>query len=94
MKEFVEQLIAHLKAKKGWCSSRTCGAATDEVRKFAEEYKPRTNADRIRSMDDAELAKHLYLCPVTLGEGDCIHSGEDVHCFDCILEWLQSEVKE
>ncbi len=53
-----------------------------------------TNADRIRRMDDKELAKHLYLCPVTLGEGDCIHGGEDVHCFDCMLEWLQSEAKE
>ena len=64
------------------------------VKQFAEEYKPRTNADRIRNMDNLELAKYLYLCPVTLGEGDCIHSRDDVHCVDCILEWLQSEVKE
>ena len=61
---------------------------------YGGERKTLTNADKIRNMNDEELAKYLYLCPVTLGEGDCIHSGEDVHCFDCILDWLQSEVKE
>jgi len=93
MKEFIEQLIAHLKTQKGWCSSRTCEAVTDEIRKFTEEYKPRTNADRIRSMDDAELARILR-------ELDCRHCSfaKDCcigkSCRDGALEWLQSEAKE
>ena len=45
--------------------------------------KPQTNADRIRSMEDEELAKILgnkCICPPTT---------ECVNCFDCWLEWLQ-----
>ena len=90
MKEFIEQLIAHLKTQKGWCSSRTCEAVTDEIRKFAEEYKPRTNADRIRNMDDAELVNMIVnACPVP---GEC--TNPEGSCWDCVREWLQSEAKE
>lgn len=49
---------------------------------FAER-KPQTNADRIRSMSDEELAKILgnkCICPPT---------SECVDCVDCWLEWLQ-----
>lgn len=45
--------------------------------------KPQTNADRIRSMEDEELAKILgnkCICPPTT---------ECVNCVDCWLEWLQ-----
>ena len=53
-----------------------------------------TNADKIRNATDEELAVCMTFCPVTKGEEDCIHSNNDVHCFDCILDWLQSEVKD
>lgn len=71
--------------------SKYCSKCTQNA---TDKYEPMTNADRIRNMTDEELAVCLALCPVTSGEGDCIHSRDDVHCFDCILEWLQSEVKD
>lgn len=48
-----------------------------------DERKPQTNAERIRSMSDEELAKILgnkCICPPT---------SECVNCFDCWLKWLQ-----
>ena len=53
-----------------------------------EERKPQTNADRIRSMGDDELAKILgnkCICPP---------SNECVNCFDCWLEWLKQPAEE
>lgn len=50
---------------------------------YPKPYKVQTNADRIRSMSDEELAKILgnkCICPPT---------SECVNCFDCWLEWLQ-----
>ena len=50
---------------------------------YPKPHKAQTNADRIRSMSDEELAKILgnkCLCPPTT---------ECVNCFECWLEWLQ-----
>lgn len=53
-----------------------------------------TNADKIRSMADEELAQfivNVYLsCPD--GEYDC--SRPWFHCVDCWKEWLVKEVDE
>lgn len=55
-----------------------------------------TNADRIRSMSDEELAKLIAenidctMCPFVNVEEKC---GE-IQCSKLILEWLQSEVEE
>ena len=49
--------------------------------------EPVTNADKIRAMNDEELAKvmeRVLGCPVT---GDCKKMFED--CNDCWLDWLQ-----
>ena len=59
------------------------------------DYK-QTNADRIRSMSDEELAKLIAeniectMCPFVNVEEKC---GE-IRCSKLILEWLQSEVEE
>lgn len=58
-------------------------------------YQPRytTNADRIRSMTDEELAEFIG------GLGACI-SNDDEYCYkfkncnDCRLAWLKSEVEK
>lgn len=63
------------------------------VNQLAEEYKPKTNADKIRSMTDEELAEFLNdfdICP------HCEY--QDVSCgaIDCkemFLKWLQSEAE-
>lgn len=52
--------------------------------------KPKTNADRIRSMEDEELATRIK-CPKTT---PCIHLEDDYPCVNCKLDWLREEVKE
>ena len=71
---------------------------------YPKPYKPQTNADRIRSMSDEELATHLYdigwdccLCaehrrlanePLLRGE-NC-----DEKCVEHCLEWLKRPAEE
>ena len=50
---------------------------------YPKPHKAQTNGDRIRSMEDEELAKILgnkCICPPTT---------ECVNRFECWLEWLQ-----
>ena len=47
---------------------------------------PKTNADRIRSMKDEELAV-VIACPHNPLE--CVHPGEN--CVSCCLEWLKEK---
>ena len=59
-------------------------------------FKPMTNADRIRNMDDIELAKFLVIVNSTIQDCmvlDCKCEDDDKECGDCFLEWLQAEVK-
>ena len=63
-----------------------------------EHYKPMTNADRIRNMNDEELAEFLVKVNSTIQNCmivDCKCEGvPNRDCKDCFLEWLQAEVKE
>lgn len=56
--------------------------------------KQQTNADRIRSMSDEELAE-IIACPMAMGE-DCEEFALSIesNCVECRLEWLQKEVEE
>ena len=92
MKEFVEQLIAHLKKQSGMCHRPLCDDMAEEMCKFAEGYKPRTNKEKLFLMKDEELANLMNeACP----HDRCIHFGEyEMTCDKCILEWLQSETEE
>ena len=56
--------------------------------------KPKTNADRIRSMTDEELGKLLNEfghCPLSRIEDDCRSYDR---CRDCWIDWLKEEVKD
>jgi len=57
-------------------------------------YETETNADRIRSMTDEELAEWIvaHSCPVAV----CNERLEDNHvdCHSCWLEWLKAEAGE
>ena len=79
------------------CPTRyLCGPIEESVFTDDSEYavfnrsvedKPMTNADRIRSMTDEELAKILgdkCICPPT---SECANLCGD--CVACWLEWLQ-----
>lgn len=61
-----------------------------------------SKADKIRSMDDEELAEFLlkvntaYAESCMTGEKDCKWEDYPTHdkdCKDCFLDWLQSEVE-
>lgn len=68
--------------------------AIEIVKQEAEKYNNKnTNADRIRAMSDEELAMNM-MCPNEnrLGEIDC-DKNDSCNCYECILEWLQSEME-
>ena len=52
--------------------------------------EPITNADRIRSMSDFELAKEIE----NAQSGIEIKNPKNIDYFDCILEWLQQPAEE
>ena len=67
---------------------RLCKTYTPKIKK--------TNADRIRSMSDEELAEFLYGIDHFVDDGQCIVCFEEIRLNDDkvdILDWLQSEVK-
>lgn len=58
-----------------------------------DQKKPQTNADRIRSMTDEDLAEVLFgSCIEHMGVEECSHSEEA--CKSCVLEWLREESEE
>ena len=61
----------------------------------------KTNADRVRSMSNKELARFLlnvncaYAEPCMTGEKECKYEHHNIKdCEYCFLEWLQSNVEE
>ena len=91
------------------CRDESCGikdgeSCTDNIANYikrivledveSEHDKPKTNADRIRSMSDEELAMNM-MCPNEngLAEIDCDKS-DSCNCYECRLKWLQSESEE
>ena len=67
--------------------NNSCTMCWKTSNKKCPHFVQKTNADKIRAMNDEELAKvmeRMLGCPVT---GDCKKMLED--CNDCWLEWLQ-----
>ena len=54
-------------------------------------FKPLTNGDRMRRMNDEELAA-IIMCPYELDYGSCIGNG--LRCIDCCKRYLAEEVRE
>lgn len=50
-----------------------------------------TNSEKIRKMDDYELANVLQ-CPDEYANNFCIHPY--IGCIECITEWLSMEAKD
>ena len=58
-----------------------------------DQKKPQTNADRIRSMTDEDLAEVLFgSCIEHMGVEECSHPEEA--CKSCVLDWLRAESEE
>lgn len=71
-----------------------CGVESGDFRKSEDSLGDFiSNADRIRSFSDEELAMNM-MCPNEngLGEIECDKS-DNCNCYACILKWLQSEVE-
>lgn len=58
------------------------------------EPPKQTNADRIRSMTDEELAVNM-MCPNENGLAE-IHcdKNDNCNCYECLLKWLRAESEE
>lgn len=80
------------------CKYEKCSMESKECmgckQNAVDKYKRMTQADRIRSMNDEELAMNM-MCPNEngLAEIDCDKS-DNCNCYKCLLKWLQSEVEE
>ena len=57
---------------------------------YPKPYKAKTNADKIRSMSDFELAKEIE----NAQSGIEIKNPKNIDYFDCILEWLKQPAAE
>ena len=80
------------RGRKRRCDLYTSMSTYAEKCKDFEEKK-QTNADRIRSMSDEELA--LFLCNIHEPDEDTIVIDDKEFFAETeILEWLQSEVEE
>lgn len=78
-----------------WCKLKVDSPDPDMVRD-CQYYRGMTNADRIRSMTDEDLAEyHAENCGCALGESlFCGNRMETIGCVRCWLDWLKQEVEE
>lgn len=70
-----------------------CNKCTNNA---SDKWQPMTNADRIRSMSDSELAEWLAGIDHYWDDGECIVNFGVVRIQDSkedILDWLQSEIE-
>lgn len=76
-----------------WCP-KINDSPHEEIERDCEYYKSNTNADRIRSMTDEELAVNM-MCPNEngLAEIDC-DKNDNCNCYECLLKWLRAESEE
>ena len=93
------QIVPHLREQHQYYSASVCYRAAEFLREYCEGHDARptnTNADRIRSMTDEEMAAFLCdisecdrRCPAKIG--DCIFS--DSTCRGAWLDWLKQEAE-
>ena len=98
MKEFIEKLIERLEEIKTYYAEDfsqgySCEVGCVErhevekiINELAEEYKPKTQADKIRLMSDEELAEFF-------SERDKIPNRYKCKEIEDWIKWLQSEVE-
>lgn len=84
----IEKLATYENAEKHGLPERYEAEAKD-----TPTEKPQTNADRIRSMTDEELAEVLFgSCIEHMGVEECSHP--EKACKSCVLDWLKAESEE
>jgi hypothetical protein len=69
----------------------------NECFEIVKECRPQTNADRIRSMTDEELALAI-VCPaeydLNFNKNEKCNGEMNKNCYECSLKWLQEEREE
>lgn len=83
------------------CKYENCSMESKECsgckQNSVDKYKRMTQADRIRSMSDEELADFIRqlneCCLAGAGMVDCSNNTDCIDCKGVVLEWLQSEVE-
>ena len=66
----------------------------EEVATIQNYDSKQTNADRIRSMTDEELATNMMRPNENgLAEIDC-DKNDNCNCYECLLKWLKAENEE
>ena len=83
------------------CKYENCSMESKECQgckqNAVDKYKRMTQADRIRSMSDEELADFIRnlneCCLAGAGMVDCSNNEDCIDCKGVVLEWLQSEVE-
>lgn len=68
-----------------YCDSVPCS--------LKDELPKQTNADRIRSMTDEELADFLDNLCLVKADFHCEECNNPLNCDVCYLDWLQSEAE-
>ena len=71
-------------------TSRTCV----ECGLSRKNYKPITNADRIRAMTDEELAEWLDRLITHCNDGPCFNCFMQKACLTSMLDWLKHEATD
>ena len=86
--------MVHLGAMRDWCVA-VSDSPDPDLERDCKYYRAMTNADRIRSMTDEELAQFMFTangCPMWVSEYSC---KEDKGCAGakgaCWLDWLKQE---
>ncbi len=74
---------------RGYCEFTAC-IIPCTVSGTIPEVKPRTNADRIRTMTDEELAEWISHPKISYCQHDICDGETD--CAVCALQWLKQEV--
>ena len=68
----------------------------DELKTLFRPIK-QTNADRIRSMTDEELAANM-MCPaeydLNFNKNEKCNGEVNKNCYECLLKWLRAESEE
>ena len=72
-----------------WCE-KVIDSPDPDMQRDCQYFCEKTNADRIRSMSDFELAKEIE----NAQSGIEIKNPKNIDYFDCILEWLQQPAEE
>lgn len=80
------------KHKDCWEYAEPCNSCSD-INGTPEKWEPQTNADRIRTMTDEELAEYFSALTCFPEANKDICKGV-ANCELCWLEWLKQEVGE